>query len=69
MILTDRSCAGSSYAGGFGCVKTPYDKAIDRVKVSEEDMAAPIVPEDNTNAEDVFRPRLGPDMTKSMEPG
>jgi len=40
-----------------------------RIMESEDDIAAPIVPEDKTKAEEVFRPRFGPDITRSISPG
>lgn len=50
-------------------MNTPYERAMLRTMARDDDIAAPIVPEDNTNAEDVLRPRLGPEMTRSISPG
>jgi len=42
---------------------------MERAPESEDARAAPIVPEDRENAEDVFRPKFGPEITKSISPG
>ena len=66
MMRNERSCAGSTHSGGLGCVKTQYESAMLRTMARDDDIAAPIVPDDKTNAEDVLRPRLGPEMTRSI---
>jgi len=60
--------AGSKRVGGVGWRTVPYEMAIERIFDNDEDRAAPIVPDDNAKAADVFRPRLGPDITRSIWP-